>query len=211
MKITHPIRYTIIICVAVAAAASFFYFQLGFLTEVKQNSASIYQIAQSSLIRRAKIFQKKSNESLVIQNASLKLMPNQAVVGSEETDVTTTITLEANNRKIAGVDIVIIYDPIVVAIDDITSANTMETVALKKIDSENGRIYLSLVAQAGGYIAGSHALADIAWHPLADGDTSLVFDYTPGLTEDTNVAEFETGNDVLTSVVNARYVIQKGQ
>src|SRR3989338_5733347 len=210
MKLTHPIKYTIIICIAVAAAASFFYFQSGFLVEVEQNFASISQTAQSSLISisRAKIFQKKSKESRVIQNASLQLIQNQIVVGSETTDVPTTIMLEAKNRKIAGVDIVITYEPLFVAIDDIAVADTMETVALKKIDSENGRIYLSLVAQAGGYIEGNHALATILWHPLTEGDTSFAFDYTPGLADDTNVAEFATGNDVLTSVVNARYAIR---
>ena len=208
MKLTHPIKYTIIICIAVAAAASFFYFQSGFLVEVEQNFASISQTAQSSLISRAKIFQKKSKESRVIQNASLQLTPNQTVVGSEARDVQTTIMLEAKNRKIAGVDIVITYEPLFVAIDDIAVADTMETVALKKIDAENGRIYLSLMAQAGGYIEGNHALATILWHPLTEGDTSFAFDYTPGLAEDTNVAEFATGNDVLTSVVNARYAIR---
>ena len=211
MKLTHPIKYTIIICIAVAAAASFFYFQSGFLVEVEQNFASISQTAQSSLISRAKIFRKKPKESRVIQNASLQLTPNQTVVGSEARDVQTTIMLEAKNRKIAGVDIVITYEPLFVAIDDIAVADTMETVALKKIDAENGRIYLSLMAQAGGYIEGNHALATILWHPLTEGDTSFAFDYTPGLTEDTNIAEFAIGNDVLTSVVNARYVISKGQ
>ncbi|HCE86806.1 MAG: hypothetical protein A2249_04200 [Candidatus Jacksonbacteria bacterium RIFOXYA2_FULL_44_7] len=208
MKLTHPIKYTIIICIAVAAAASFFYFQSGFLVEVEQNFASISQTAQSSLISRAKIFRKKPKESRVIQNASLQLTPNQTVVGSEARDVQTTIMLEAKNRKIAGVDIVITYEPLFVAIDDIAVADTMETVALKKIDAENGRIYLSLMAQAGGYIEGNHALATILWHPLTEGDTSFAFDYTPGLAEDTNVAEFATGNDVLTSVVNARYAIR---
>ena len=211
MKLTHPIKYTIIICIAVAAAASFFYFQSGFLVEVEQNFASISQTAQSSLISRAKIFRKKPKESRVIQNASLQLTPNQTVVGSEARDVQTTIMLEAKNRKIAGVDIVITYEPLFVAIDDIAVANALETVALKKIDTKNGRIYLSLVAQAGGYIEGDYALATVLWHPLTEGDTSFTFDYTPGFTEDTNVAEFATGNDVLTSVVNARYVISKGQ
>jgi len=208
MKLTHPIKYTIIICIAVAAAASFFYFQSGFLVEVEQNFASISQTAQSSLISRAKIFRKKPKESRVIQNTSLQLIPNQATVSSNATDIPTTIMIEAKNRKIAGVDIVITYEPLFVAIDDIAVADTMETVALKKIDAENGRIYLSLMAQAGGYIEGNHALATILWHPLTEGDTSFAFDYTPGLAEDTNVAEFATGNDVLTSVVNARYAIR---
>jgi hypothetical protein len=119
--------------------------------------------------------------------------------------------LEAKNRKIAGVDIVITYDPLFVAIDDIEVTDVFETVALKKIDAENGRIYLSLIARGGGYIAGNHALATIVWHPLVEGGTSFAFDYTPGSTEDTNAAEFATGNDILTSVVNARYAILKGQ
>lgn len=211
MKLTHPIKYTIVICATVAAAASFFYFQSGFLVEVEQNFTSIFQTTQSFLISKVRIFRKKSKESRVIQNASLQLTPNQADASLDATDVQTTIMLEAKNRKIAGVDMIITFEPLFVAIDDIKVARALETVALKKIDAENGRIYLSFVAQAGGYIEGNHALATIVWHPLAEGNTSFAFDYTPGLTEDTNVAEFATGNDWLTSVVNARYAIHKGQ
>lgn len=122
----------------------------------------------------------------------------------------TTIQMRAETTRIAGVDIRIHYDPSAFEIIDVVPLLSDVTIGVKDIDSVSGSIFVSVLASPGVSWGETLDLVNIRWRPLALGEYSMSFDFTSESTTDTNIAEFGSGDDVLTSVVNATYAIFEG-
>lgn len=143
-----------------------------------------------------------------LQLGSLELIPikNTYTIGEK---TTTTVVFKGMNIKVASFGLVIHYDPKTVKIIDIKPTKTTTTLAGKKIDAKIGIITASLLIPAGQFINTDQEIASIQWQAIAQGEGYLTFDFTPQKTTDTNVGEFGTGNDVLTSIVNTQYSIKE--
>lgn len=147
----------------------------------------------------------------LLQWGSLEFAPiqNTYSVGEKKT---TTVVFKGMNIKVASFGLVIHYDPKTIKIIDIQPIKKATILAGKKIDAKAGTLTASILMPAGEFIETDQEIASIQWQAIAEGEGNLTFDFTPQTTTDTNIGEFGTGNDLLTSIVNAQYSIgQKSQ
>lgn len=141
-----------------------------------------------------------------IKIASLEFSPREGEYMLGEIGET-TIQMRAENTRIAGVDIRIHYDPSAFEIIDVVPILSDVTIGVKDIDPVSGSIFVSALAPPGASWEEMLDLVNIRWKSLTSGEYSMILDFIPGSTTDTNIAEFGSGDDVITSVVNATYTI----
>ena len=140
--------------------------------------------------------------------ASLVFDPVQGEYASGEMSET-KIFLRSVNAEIAGLDIIITYDANLIRVSDVMIPESLEAlVPQKTIDNEKGEIRMSVLKDAGKFLVGDHELGTVVWEAQDAGSGGFSFVVTPQATDDTNVAQFETGNDILSSVTNATYTLE---
>lgn len=139
-------------------------------------------------------------------SAALLLSPTQETVILGET-FEVSILLETGEAKIDGVDAVLRYNPGVLKVVKLEKGGLFEEYVYEKVDEVKGEIHLSGVTFDPRSKTGT--FGTILFEPLREGITTVFFDFTPGSTEDSNVAlTGSSGTDILKKVGNARYVIQ---
>jgi len=141
-----------------------------------------------------------------IQKASLSISPNSGSFSKDQT-FSVDILMDTDNLITAGADIILKYDPSfleVIAID--TQESVFKNFVQKKI-TEDGKIVISALAPPKEGIKGKGKIASITFKGIKRGKTKVYFVYTKGLTDDTNLSEFGTGEDILKKVINAQYQI----
>lgn len=140
------------------------------------------------------------------QLGSLELTPIKKTYAVGEKAVT-TVVFKGTNVKAASFGLVIHYNPKTTKIIDVAPIKTTTILAGKKIETKKGIITASLLMPAGKFIEADQEIASIQWQAIAQGEANLAFDFTPASTTDSNIGEFGTGNDLLTSIVNTQYTI----
>lgn len=143
-----------------------------------------------------------------VKTVSLEFYPAEGVYEVGEFGKT-AIRLRPQNASVAGVDIRIHYDPSIFEISDVVFSDEESALAIKDIDSTAGTIAITVLASAQTSWEKERDLGEIHWRARAVGDHAISFYFTPGISTDTNAAEFGSGDDILTSVINARYTITK--
>ena len=129
-------------------------------------------------------------------------------------EFTVQIILDTKGNFVEGVDIVYLnYDPSFLEVLDADSqTNGVQIKAGSLMPNTNansvsgGKILFSQSSSGNNSYSGSGVLASINFKVLKEGTTSLTFDFTKGLTTDTNVAG--SGKDILSSVENKTYVLK---
>jgi len=117
------------------------------------------------------------------------------------------ILLDIKNKKTAGTDIILKYNPTILEAIEIKKDSVFENWVLTAIEKEKGEIRISaLAAPTKGFI-GKGKIGTIDFKGLQKGETDVVFDFQKGSTTATNLAELGTGQNLLEKVINGHYTI----
>ncbi len=146
--------------------------------------------------------------------ATLTLSPSSKSVNVGDT-FSIDVLLDTQGQNVDGVDLQALnYNPYYLQLQDAdpnTSGTQIQAGALmpstlaNSVDTTNGKIVFSQVANAGSTYNGSGKLATVTFKALVAGTANVSFDYTAGATTDSNIAS--AGNDILNSVTNGQYAI----
>lgn len=153
------------------------------------------------------LFPIKQTEQQPLQSASLEFLPIKNSYKKGEKTIT-GIVFKSSQVKIGAFGLVFRYNPSTMKIISFQPSNLINSVVKKNNDAKKGIYTAALLIDPGEFLEESGEIASIEWEPVAEGTAYFRFDFTPGSTTDTNVAEFATGKDALTSIVNADYTIE---
>lgn len=144
-----------------------------------------------------------------LAGASFSLSPSTGVCipgGSFDLNIILT-----SDEEVDGATAIINYDPSILEAVSLTNGNIFPYELVNSIDSSAGRLRFD----AGVNFAnpdnhtGSGTFGVIKFKVLQIGGASLSFDFTAGDTKDSNVADAETHNDVLTSTTGGSYTFEE--
>jgi len=154
--------------------------------------------------------------------ATLSISPSSGVYDTGST-FAVDILLDTAGQEIDGVDIFYLnYNPAFLEVIDadssipgkqITNGDVFDIYVGNSVDEDEGKISISGIVSPGGTpFSGSGTVATINFQALSQrAETDLTFDYVADATTDCNVAEHETGNDILGGVTNGSYIIKSPQ
>ena len=140
------------------------------------------------------------------ENATLALSPASGDYTMDtKTSYPVGIILNSGGREIDGVDIIINFDPKKVTVEGttVTTTNSFEQYLVNKIDNVAGKIRLSALTFTAKPVTG--IVGTFRFRPVVRGAVNFNFEFTPGATTDTNVADHASAKDILGSVVNASF------
>lgn len=134
-----------------------------------------------------------------VQAATLSLhTTDESVVVGQLTTV--DIVLDPASDLIVGTDIFLIYDPQSLEVVSIGNSGALPNMPAHVIDNDQGLLKVSLANPVSQYLTSSKTIATITLKGLTEAaQTPLTFDFTRGLTTDTNVV-VAGGTDVLERV-----------
>ncbi|MDP3724323.1 MAG: cohesin domain-containing protein [bacterium] len=146
-------------------------------------------------------------------SASLLLTPSQVAVRRGE-EVSLDILLDAPGQKIGGVDAVLKYDPAVltfvpaappVATD--SAQTTFDVYPQNAVSVADGTVTFSGITQGGVTVGPSSRIGKVMFRVNANApkvnETAVWFVFGEGRSDDSNILDASSGNDILSSVGNA--------
>lgn len=136
--------------------------------------------------------------------ATLSLSPSSQSVGVNQT-FTVSVVLNTQGIAVDGVDLTYLrYNSSLLQVQSVTPG-TLMPLTLSNNSATPGQIQFSQVTTGGSHYNGQGTLLSVVFKGLAQGISNVTFDFTPGSTQDTNVAGNAT--DLLTAVTNGSYNI----
>lgn len=120
------------------------------------------------------------------------------------------IMIDTKGKEITGADAVIKYDPEYLEIvGEVITGEIFPVYPIVNIKEDKGEIDITgtTVNPDQSLFTGSGQFASIIIKPIKAGQTPLVFEFSPGLTDESNLPEKGTSNDVLTNIKNAEFNI----
>lgn len=109
--------------------------------------------------------------------------------------------------KVAGVDAVFTFDPVLLQIVEIDKQAEIYTMTKAQIDNKKGTARVSFLARPGTFFTGEITLGAVRVKGVRTGEGVLGLDFSPTMSK-SNAAEFATGKDLLTAVINGYYRIE---
>lgn len=107
----------------------------------------------------------------------------------------------ASGVKVTGVDVQLSYDPTIIEVLPIGMSNSLFTNNVILTPNPTGLLkYSSTLSQAGTFLTSPFAnpnYVQINFAGLKAGSTTLRFVCTPGMTNDTNIVQYQTGADIV--------------
>ncbi|MBI2020254.1 hypothetical protein HYS94_02430 [Candidatus Daviesbacteria bacterium] len=137
---------------------------------------------------------------------SVSLNSEKATVKVGE-QINTTINL-SSDIKTDGVDLIIKFDPNLLAVSEATAgAGPVKVGSIYSAYPQNllespGRIVISGITNQPGGILANGVFGTITFKAKKVGVTDISFEFTPSTTTDSNIIESGTGKDVLEKVNN---------
>jgi len=140
------------------------------------------------------------------QAAGLYLTPTQGQVKAGE-NLTVQIMLDPKEGElIDGVDAVLIFDTAKIKPLEVKAGKAFKNLVTKE---SSGRVQITgLAGKEGQRFSEVADMALVSFEILESGKVEVGFDFTSGITTDSNVAEHKSGKDLLTSVVGGNYSVQ---
>jgi hypothetical protein len=117
--------------------------------------------------------------------------------------ITLSIYMDSGGQMIDGADVVLHYDPAVLAVTQMPTTTALGAVNIADNSPEVGEIDISATANSGTSISGT--FATIEFSVIGSGTTSITVDYVPGSTARSGMPEDQAVGQVLGQVVNATY------
>lgn len=145
----------------------------------------------------------------IVNKISLTTPKNEVKVGDA---IPVTINIEAN-KQTAGVDLVMRFDPNLLAISDavkppVTVGNIYTDYPINKLDGKQGIILVSGITSNTAGIIPKGVFGTILFKAKAAGNAKIFLEFSKGSTVDTNITENKTAKDVLEEVDNLNLVIK---
>lgn len=143
------------------------------------------------------------------QTASLSLVPAGGdYTFSPTITIPVGIVLDSAGKSVDGVDVIIGFDPAKVQItgNKITPGTLFEEAPQNTVDNKLGQIRFSALTFKPKPVSG--IVGTFSVKPLIKGEIDLTFQFLPGATTDSNIAEHGTAKDVLGRVGNGRYTFK---
>lgn len=144
-------------------------------------------------------------------NATLSLSPLSGTL-STGSNVSISIILNTGGAKTAGTDAAIHFSADKLRLLDIVNGTIYSQYVGKQIDNTGGTAQISGLASPDGsnLFSGTGTLATLNFQVLKEGTATVSIDFTAGSKNDSNVADFATKADILSSVTNGSYTIAAG-
>lgn len=193
--------YVILVFLAGVGSISLIYILLLFST------LDTEEILQSPLV-----FSKPTPVSLSLQTEKKEYDLNETIK--------INILIDSSNKKTAGVDIVLTYDPEILELQSKnpvkektgakkqTSQNPQDFIDIEfssfdifpyiKTNTINGKIYFSALAKPLKDISGKGIIGSLTFKPQTTGNTQINFEFQKGSNNDSNIAYL--GKDILNQV-----------
>jgi len=154
------------------------------------------------------------NPTKSLAAVSLSVTPaSQSVANGQIFNV--DVMLNTGNDAIDGVDLFYLrYDPNILQVQDssvsvigvqISPENLLPVTLINTANNSNGTIQFSQVSSGGTTYQGSGKLATISFRAIANGNSNVSIDFSPGGTADSNVAG--SGTEKLSSVSSASVAV----
>jgi len=113
---------------------------------------------------------------------------------------TVSIALDTQGNEVAGVDIDLTFDPVVLQVNNTNWSGLFPNQQGLTFNNSAGTLSVSGVVSEGSPYNGQGTILTITFQALAIGSTNIDFDWTSGLTTDTNIVDYNNANiDMLSS------------
>lgn len=112
------------------------------------------------------------------------------------------VKLNAQDQDTLGTDVILVFEPGVLEATGIEEGNLYSSYLGKKIDNDQGRVYLSGATGYGKPVRQSGVLGKVGFLAKAPGETKISFEWQAGETNDTNVVPYEGNEDLLSMKPN---------
>ncbi len=148
--------------------------------------------------------------SALAADATLELIPSEGTISLEEY-LSVDIVVDSGEASVSGVDIVMDFDPdkfeVSMNVDDSAFSTFMPSTG--RIDNTTGHISFSAYTESEETVSGEAIVATLELTALVDsGEGEVTFDFTLGETDDCNVIEAESIDDILSSVTSGVYTFE---
>ncbi len=140
--------------------------------------------------------------------ASLSLSPSSGSYKVGESFEVEAI-LDTGGEPTSGADVILLFDPTMLAVISVNPGTLYSDYPVSRVDSRKGRIELSGTTGPVQHYSGKGVLATIKLKAKREGEAELAFDFELGGTRDCNIVFYQTANDMLERVDNARFSIVK--
>ena len=137
---------------------------------------------------------------------AVELSPPKATLGQQ---VQASLVLDTQNKVISGFDIILQFDPaawkVVSSKIEVSSEAPFSTFPTNKINQKIGEIQFSGLTKIDQSFTGKTTVGSVLLKPQRSGNLELkvVFEDV-GAGNDSNLAEFSTGSDVLGEVIDGK-------
>lgn len=139
------------------------------------------------------------------KTVSLSLSPAEGEFAAGQ-EFGAAILLSTNQKKIIGADAILKFDPGKLEVLEILPGDIFNLYPQEKI--EEGKILISAVLENKKDFSGQGILAKLRIKGKTVGKANLNFEFTPGRTDDSNIAIAGTGKDVLEKTVSGVYTFK---
>ncbi|MCL4390193.1 MAG: hypothetical protein M1484_02085 [Patescibacteria group bacterium] len=118
------------------------------------------------------------------------------------------IVLNSAGKSVDGADVVINFDPKMVQVvgNSVASTALFEQAPLNSVDNVAGKIKFSVLTFSPRPVTG--IIGTFAIKPVSTGTANFTFDFTPGKTTDSNIADHASAKDILGAVTNGSYTFK---
>lgn len=159
-------------------------------------------------------FKPASLSKVGVLQAGQAVKPTVVTLSSPKTSLRigekTTVKINiSSNKKAAGTDLIINYNPKLLSVDDsgtgqnpVTSGTIYHDYPLNSVDPNLGRITVSAISDSTGGVLADGLFGSIVFTAKAPGLVNITLDFSPGKTTNSNVTESGTGNNLLEKVNN---------
>lgn len=146
----------------------------------------------------------KSTQNKISNVISLVTAKNEFKVGEK---IPVTVNIESN-KKTAGLDLILKYDPNLLSIittiakTPVVVGTIYEDYPVNKVDEKSGLIIVSGITNEATGVSPKGVFGTIVFQAKAAGNAKIFLEFTKGSTNDTNLIENQTANDILEEVRN---------
>lgn len=150
--------------------------------------------------------------SAFAQSATLALSPASGTF-NQGCNFSLNITLNTNGAQTDGTDAIVLYDTSRFSATSISQGTLYPDYPGNSIDDNAGKVIVSGLASVDKAYSGAGTLATVNFlvkQTAQAGVAQITFNFTPGSTTDSIVAERSTTSNILGSVTNGSYTVGTG-
>lgn len=143
----------------------------------------------------------QSTESVHAQQGpSLTFNPENVSV-PPDSKFTTDIFIDTASQDVSGAGIIFNYDPYLVQIEYIDTYPIFDDFPTVAYDNSVGHVIISgIKIKKDSFFNGKATIATVGWKSVSEGSATVMYEFTPGNTRDSNIAVQYANGDILSWV-----------